>query len=369
MLLRPYRCTASLKTWSLRPEWIEKIQNRETPWQLEKHEHHPLKLGRWRKLLREPSIGIPGHWEAADTSQSVANVVAGTQQSIVTPDEQGQLRPVSAMDSRRHSIASPITANRHSVASSTDPSSKLHEALLGVPIQSLSRSVSAPSTPPRQDLDSNAHVAGTLGQLLDASGSSSEALMQKTAAFSLAARDHREQSGVVRAAITGKERIAAKSIQKRRTRDASAPPLPAVPVTVATSTATPREIEQFNHDRAAQLEPEDVHPSLKRQKRPADRKPSSGENVNNTEPDFNIDWMAKYQELEKILDRRRESLPARSIREDLIQFRWPLAFALCLAAYSPYISGFLAFTSWIVFLPCLVAELRSWFPELDRGKY
>jgi hypothetical protein len=84
-------------------------------------------------------------------------------------------------------------------------------------------------------------------------------------------------------------------------------------------------------------------------------------------PPSSIDWAAKYRELEKMMHLRRKGLASRSIWEDLVQFRWPISFAMCLAMCSSYVPGSWAFVTWILLLPCFVAELRSWFPEVGHG--
>ena len=68
---------------------------------------------------------------------------------------------------------------------------------------------------------------------------------------------------------------------------------------------------------------------------------------------------ATFAELVSELGSMIEQVPPQ-VKNDLIQFRWPLSFGLTLAVFSSYAPPSLAFITWWIFLPCFVAELRSW---------
>ena len=78
---------------------------------------------------------------------------------------------------------------------------------------------------------------------------------------------------------------------------------------------------------------------------------------------FDMDSADAYEKLKTLLTSKKNKIPPRSILMDLVRFRWLLAFAYTLALYSPFVPTSLAIIAWFVFLPLLVAELRSWIPE------
>ena len=55
----------------------------------------------------------------------------------------------------------------------------------------------------------------------------------------------------------------------------------------------------------------------------------------------------------------RRELPSK-VLEDLMLFRWQLAYALTFGIFAPYMPPALAIIAWSIFLPVFVSELRSW---------
>ncbi|KAK5718316.1 hypothetical protein LTR17_015669 [Elasticomyces elasticus] len=62
-----------------------------------------------------------------------------------------------------------------------------------------------------------------------------------------------------------------------------------------------------------------------------------------------------------LLNTKKSSIPERTILEDLISLRWPLACMMTFALHGPYVPATLSVFMWTVFLPFFIAELRGWY--------
>ena len=64
--------------------------------------------------------------------------------------------------------------------------------------------------------------------------------------------------------------------------------------------------------------------------------------------------------IDQNLRKEKGGLPSRSIYNDLIAFRWPLACMMIFGWFTPYVPPSLSLMAWCVLLPVFVAELREW---------
>ncbi|KAK5170114.1 uncharacterized protein LTR77_004698 [Saxophila tyrrhenica] len=65
------------------------------------------------------------------------------------------------------------------------------------------------------------------------------------------------------------------------------------------------------------------------------------------------------RQVSKLLQSVKQEMPP-WIWDDVVRFRWQLAFAFTFGVFTPYVPAGLAFVTWCVFLPLFVGELRSW---------
>ncbi|KAK5675457.1 hypothetical protein LTS10_011899 [Elasticomyces elasticus] len=81
--------------------------------------------------------------------------------------------------------------------------------------------------------------------------------------------------------------------------------------------------------------------------------------IDNNDVGFDIGPLK--QRLVALLVKKRPALPERTIIEDLISLRWPLACLMAFALHGPYVPATLSVFMWTVFLPFFIAELRGWY--------
>ncbi|TKA71174.1 hypothetical protein B0A55_08654 [Friedmanniomyces simplex] len=67
------------------------------------------------------------------------------------------------------------------------------------------------------------------------------------------------------------------------------------------------------------------------------------------------------QTLNSFLTQERPAIPERTILEDLVSLRWPLACMVAFALHVPYVPAGLSMAMWTVFLPFFLRELRGWY--------
>ncbi|KAK5717975.1 hypothetical protein LTR15_008818 [Elasticomyces elasticus] len=77
--------------------------------------------------------------------------------------------------------------------------------------------------------------------------------------------------------------------------------------------------------------------------------------------DVGFDIGPLKQRLVALLVKKRPALPERTIIEDLVLLRWPLACLMAFALHGPYVPATLSVFMWTVFLPFFIAELRGWY--------
>ncbi|KAK6400069.1 hypothetical protein LTR81_024641 [Elasticomyces elasticus] len=77
--------------------------------------------------------------------------------------------------------------------------------------------------------------------------------------------------------------------------------------------------------------------------------------------DVGFDFGPLKQRLVALLVKKRPALPERTIVEDLVSLRWPLACLMAFALHGPYVPAALSVFMWTVFLPFFIAELRGWY--------
>jgi hypothetical protein len=312
-----------------------RIRDREPPSQTERHEDYEIKLARWRRILRPSDDEIPRSKSLGDANQGIADVATG---------------PIRI---HREQPASPDQKKQPQIFNVATPMARHNQGSLAVPTESLKISRSGSSTPPPRF--------------------PATATTQKPAAFSeeTEARQSRlmrstEKDHSVRPASSAGERTTFSTSPQYKLKEGN---FPSIPTSIFTFTAPiPVRLNASYQakDKASQVELAIPSTSSERERTTQNKDTSKTAGPTALRSQSNIDWATKYMELEKILHRPREGLPPRTIWEDLVNFRWPLAFAVSLAASSSHIPSFLAFIIWAVFLPCFVGELRSWFPELDR---
>ena len=340
ILQHPYSPGASRSSYTLRPEWMVRIRDREIPSEKEKHEDHEIKLARWRRTLRPSDDKIPHSRSVGDANQGIAADATG--RTRVKPENIARAQPASP-DQKNHSD---IVHKATSVATHNQGS-------LAIPTESLKISRSRSLTPPPGfPVTATTQKPAALGE---------EAEARKSRLIRMTEMDH-----TVRPASSAGERTTFGTSPQYKLEESNFPSIPTSTFTFTTPIPVRSNASHQAKGKASQVELAGPSTSSERERTTQNKDTSRTAGPTALGSQSKIDWAAKYMELEQILHRPREGLPSRTIWEDLVSFRWPLAFAVSLAASSSHIPSFLAFIIWAVFLPCFVGELRSWFPELDR---
>jgi hypothetical protein len=387
MLQGPY-CSygASPTLYTLSGQWMVRIHDREPPSETESHEDHELKLGRWRRILRPIGDEVSNSQTAGDANKGIANAMTAPKWS--TPKKTD--RPQSA---------SPDQKNEPKALNVGASSTGRNEASLAVPGKSPKVSRSVPSSPPRGGLFGTAPIQQPGGLFATAptqkaASLNKEADVTTSRPMGLEKKDH-----IVRPASSAGERTLPLSSPQSKLKEGDHTVRPASsagerpPFKSSRSGSSPQStldkvtfpsLPKFNfdfrapfpnrgsalyqaEDKGCQVDFPSTSSEQKRIIQDQGQIPSKNADSTGLRSQPHVDWTAKYRELEKMMHRRRNGLASRSIWEDVVQFRWPISFAMCLAMCSSYVPGSLAFVTWFLFLPCFVAELRSWFPEVGHG--
>ena len=352
MSLHPFDRPISYTRWSLNPKWAVRIKNIRSPLKHETHKDHSLKLERWEEVLSHPGKDL--------TDLEKASNAPDRDTDIKIPAGKLPSRAAAFVKSERsQSAGGELLCFSSQVKSEQIADLTPTRFSLGIPDTLLIGSRSAPSTPMLCGIDSKTNDLG---------GSASETkntLLVDT--LSMQNADNSKSFGK-------RPARSAASIQKETSGRLFGPPptnrtpqsVPTRTFTFETPTPGQRQSPKSRDASVPQIKLESESRSSKDEQSVPDDDHETITNESHVDASFDLDWNAKYRELEKVLLREREGLPSRTIWQDLVQFRWPLSFAIFLAAYSSYAPSLLNTITWILFLPCLVAELRSWFPELVR---
>ncbi|KAK5701347.1 hypothetical protein LTR17_022677 [Elasticomyces elasticus] len=105
-----------------------------------------------------------------------------------------------------------------------------------------------------------------------------------------------------------------------------------------------------------------VHPS---EQLPSDHTtvaPSTNASTTTTDGrTIHLDFDRLFRKVTALLNTKKPRISERTILEDLISLRWPLACMTTFALHGPYVPATLSVFMWTIFLPFFVAELRGWY--------
>ncbi|KAK4902068.1 hypothetical protein LTR27_000970 [Elasticomyces elasticus] len=105
-----------------------------------------------------------------------------------------------------------------------------------------------------------------------------------------------------------------------------------------------------------------VHPSEQLLSDHSTLAPSANATITATEGrSMHLDFDPLFRKVTALLNTKKPSISERTILEDLISLRWPLACLMAFALHGPYVPATLSVFMWTVFLPFFIAELRGWY--------
>ena len=370
----PYRCPKTPKTWRLRRQWRERLPELEEPSESETLSDHDKKLARWEKLFALQT-SLPQR--LADIHQDDIDNYDLTFRTNEATDG------IDLWDGP--SIGPPKTfvpgsewEKISSMLDDLDLYKSLREVRITVENPSETRSGKAKIVEPNAHEAQPGHLQVTIGRCISVPPHSLEALRNvmliatresdradRNITFGTTAEE--QDLGEMQSRQTAEKSGSSVTLQKSLPKAKHTPQATRRPSALPTRPRQGRSPSPYRADAVSTVEEEAENNSFEHDHNTPDASSPVLTAKADVRGNRDIDWPARWQELNTTLDRERKGLPARTtIRDDLVKFRWPLAFALCLSASSSYIPGLIAFIAWVMFLPCLVAELRSWYPQLDQ---
>lgn len=416
MLRNPYGKPNDVGAFPLLDPWYSNINGHKLSPVEEKHEEHDKRLARWAKLLYSFHSRKP----AADVDEKATTLPKRSRLPESNLEDQGSVARLAISvpeDSAKPAVFTAKTGLSERLQAGAQKASRdspTPEGILGVPESLKSESTTVPksSTAPgatfglfgKAEREAKKSISSTHQTQEGNSGASfgwpgprpksgsvkngsngSLPFQMRGESYELLEKTAGEAGGAPRTGCPSElrgdssrafEKPATES--KNASRTTSRPQLREGPTSSGTSPAPhkPNYSSQpavSSHTNA--VSPENGHPEAKSsvQQTPLTRRADEqsqiefGSERKSTYGAITINLGAILDDVSAILNLERSGLNPRSIRNDLIQFRWPLAYAATLAVLGLYVPPIVALLMWCFFLPFFVAELRSWF-LIEPGK-
>jgi hypothetical protein len=387
MLQNPYGHYPGPGVYSLQSPWSERMSAHRLDAVNETVDDHEKRLARWKRLLLNDQEGITGAISSSDDRSNPARrtvpdkyatgdgVGSGADVSLRTPSistasvqepAPGDNKPIHERSgaSAWQSLLSPQFSFRCESASAS-PNTSMPHLRMSTSHHSISSKPSSFSSPP--NVVSAASVS--MGKAVDAVSTPTPnkfapQIASKTAKSNAGKRNIAILSSAARAASAPSYNKSYSVPDFGRRRPAS------FGGHHATNKASLEDRALLGNSETKAEDMTEPFGHSQQSKGPANVQDPSNEvrSAKDTGPPlstgevFSVDLHTRLRGLRVLLDLERKGLDPRTIRMDLIQFRWPLACGLALSLCASRLPPGLAFVLWFTFLSAFMAELRSWFP-------